>query len=429
MWSLIFFVLGKRLPNKVRVKLFVCFFLTSCLAQRLDKALREKHSGDKKRHEQLQNSLSQSLTNSLSGKLEKAVKAEVKSVVLPAVQKVLSTVQEQLNTTVTQKLTATDTVMKDSIGKLVRSKGVVDAIGGAAATALQGPIQVTYREAFQRDILPSFERACQSMFQQINDSFHKGTQQYLHQVTAALDGRRGEEKESVAPVLQRLEAQTSSFQAITERMSSNILADVEVMLQKQLSSSLEGLRQEIFSRLLSEVLTSVQDSVQKEMGLGLEGLRQQLREIITSSDQGPIQQASNPAKTQVVVTKLLESGRIGEAFQEALTASDLSIVVYVCESVDTETVFSQTPCPLSQPVLLSLIQQLSVDLTVDTELKHKYIEEALMALDATNEVTREHMPGVLEVLCQQLQSAILESSGARQRSLKMLQMAAKSLLR
>lgn len=52
-----------------------------------------------------------------------------------------------------------------------------------------------------------------------------------------------------------------------------------------------------------------------------------------------------------------------------------------------------------------------------------------MALDVTNEVTKEHMPGVLEVLCQQLQSAILESSGARQRSLKMLQMAAKSLLR
>lgn len=102
MWSLIFFVLGKRLPNKVRVKFFACFFLTSCLAQRVDKALREKHSGDKKRHEQLQNSLSQSLTNSLSGKLEKAVKAEVKGVVLPAVQKVLSTVQEQLNTTVTQ---------------------------------------------------------------------------------------------------------------------------------------------------------------------------------------------------------------------------------------------------------------------------------------------------------------------------------------
>ena len=58
---------------------------------------------------------------------------------------------------------------------------------------------------------------------------------------------------------------------------------------------------------------------------------------------------------------------------QALTASDLNIVMYVCEQVDPESVFSQSPCPLSQPVLLSLIQQLSVDLTVNTELKHKWV--------------------------------------------------------
>ena len=34
--------------------------------------------------------------------------------------------------------------------------------------------------------------------------------------------------------------------------------------------------------------------------------------------------------------------------------------------------FGQDPCPLSQPILLSLIQQLSVDLSSDTELKHRY---------------------------------------------------------
>ena len=38
---------------------------------------------------------------------------------------------------------------------------------------------MTYREAFQSTILPSFERACHNMFQQINDSFHKGTQQCM----------------------------------------------------------------------------------------------------------------------------------------------------------------------------------------------------------------------------------------------------------
>lgn len=47
--------------------------------------------------------------------------------------------------------------------------------------------------------------------------------------------------------------------------------------------------------------------------------------------------------------------------------------MYVCENVDPEKVFSQSPCPLSQPVLLSLIQQLSVDLAMYTDLKHKLV--------------------------------------------------------
>lgn len=40
--------------------------------------------------------------------------------------------------------------------------------------------------------------------------------------------------------MQQLEAQTKSFHAMTDRLSSNIMADFEVMLQKQLSSSIEG---------------------------------------------------------------------------------------------------------------------------------------------------------------------------------------------
>lgn len=81
--------------------------LTSCLAQRLDKALREKHSGDKKKQDQLQSTLSQTLTTTLSGKLDKAVKAEVKNAVVPSVQKVLNSIQEQLNTTLAQVSTKT----------------------------------------------------------------------------------------------------------------------------------------------------------------------------------------------------------------------------------------------------------------------------------------------------------------------------------
>ena len=55
-----------------------------------------------------------------------------------------------------------------------------------------------------------------------------------------MDNRKREEKHSFEPVMRQLESQKQSFQAITERLSSNLMADFEVMIQKQLSSSIEG---------------------------------------------------------------------------------------------------------------------------------------------------------------------------------------------
>lgn len=54
-------------------------------------------------------------------------------------------------------------------------QNTTDAIGRAAAEAMQGPIQAAYKDAFQGIVLPVFERGCQSMFQQINESFKQGT--------------------------------------------------------------------------------------------------------------------------------------------------------------------------------------------------------------------------------------------------------------
>lgn len=57
------------------------------------------------------------------------------------------------------------------------------------------------------------------------------------------------------------------------------------------------------------------------------------------------------------------------SFLQALSAADLNLVLYVCETIDSQQVFGQQPCPLIQPVLLSLIQQLSTNLGTRTELK------------------------------------------------------------
>ena len=56
---------------------------------------------------------------------------------------------------------------------------------------------------------------------------------------------------------------------------------------------------------------------------------------------------------------------------QALSATDLNAVLSLCSAAQPCTVLGQgiSSCPLRQPVLLSLIQQLSVDLTSNTSLK------------------------------------------------------------
>lgn len=59
----------------------------------------------------------------------------------------------------------------------------------------------------------------------------------------------------------------------------------------------------------------------------------------------------------------------------------------------------------------------------------RYLEEAVMNLDATNPLTREHMPGVLTNLQRQLTSYIASNPNNKiTRSMKMLNMATQSLL-
>lgn len=66
---------------------------------------------------------------------------------------------------------------KSSHSALYFFQNTTDAIGRAVAEAMQGTMQAVYKDAFQSTVLPVFERGCQSMFQQINDSFKQGTQE------------------------------------------------------------------------------------------------------------------------------------------------------------------------------------------------------------------------------------------------------------
>lgn len=127
-------------------------------------------------------------------------------------------------------------------------------------------------------------------------------------------------------------------------------------------------------------------------------------------------QAQTPAPSlydvQEQIKALLNQGQINKAFHQALMINDLHLVEYALERADYGQVFVN-PCPLEQTVLLSLIQQISADMSNHSELKQKYLTDAIINLDMQDPITKEHAPKVLRELlmnCQNFLVATPQSS-------------------
>ncbi|XP_053808602.1 enhancer of mRNA-decapping protein 4 isoform X1 [Vidua chalybeata] len=367
--------------------------------RRLDRVLMEGQQRNGQLQEHLSQQLSQSLSTAVCNRLERTIREEMKKTVPQCISKSMDPTVSQLSSTIATKLTAVEGTLKENITKLVKSKNLTDSVVRATADTLQGPIQSAYREAFQSVVLPAFEKSCQSMFQQINDTFKQGTQEYIQQLEAHLKNKKVREQEVRDPLLNQLRQLISTFQSTTEQLASTIAASVHAEVQHQLHV--------IVGNMQESILAQVQRVIKGEVSLAM---KEQQAAVTSSIVQAMRSAAGTPIPSthmdfqsqQTHILQLLQQGHLNQAFQQALTAADLNLVLYVCETVDTQQVFGQHPCPLSQPVLLSLIQQLSSDLGTRTELKLNYLEDAVMHLDQSDPITRDHMGSVMNQVRQKL---------------------------
>lgn len=114
--------------------------------------------------------------------------------------------------------------------------------------------------------------------------------------------------------------------------------------------------------------------------------------------------APNPFDVQEQIRQLLIQNQINKAFHQALLANDLQLVEYVLERADYTQVFN--PCPLEQTVLLSLVQQISADMSNHNDMKQKYLSDAIINLNMRDPITREHAPKVLIELANNCQTFV-----------------------
>ena len=72
------------------------------------------------------------------------------------------------------------------------------------------------------------------------------------------------------------------------------------------------------------------------------------------------------------------------------------MVEKLCKTVEIESLLEEVPLPLSQPVLLSMIQQLSEDLKNGIDWKYQIIYSALPLMDPNDRLTKVHVETLLK---------------------------------
>ncbi|XP_018043704.1 PREDICTED: enhancer of mRNA-decapping protein 4 [Atta colombica] len=326
---------------------------------------------------------------------ETTIKDKIESTLPCIVEETVKPLKHQMRLDANQM----DELFQKNISELINSSHVKDTLALTAANAAKPALDVAFKEAFTTVLLPNMEKVCQIMFKQIQDVFIKGTREYLQHIDAVIDKQNQRHNE-------------------------------------QLSETLSTLVREEIQTELNRILTTMQDSTIRVVRDSIrENLNQQLTEISTARSRAttPAIPVTAVADAQSRVMSLLQRGQLNAAFQQALSASDLGLVVLVCEKTEPSRVFSCTAqgsrCILQQPVILSLVQQLSADLGHRTELKHRWLEEAILNLDPSDPVTREHMGTVLMTLQNQLATFVASNPNHRSTSrMKMLAMATRALL-
>ncbi|KAL6266731.1 hypothetical protein P5V15_003567 [Pogonomyrmex californicus] len=328
---------------------------------------------------------------------ETTIKEKIETTLPRTIEETIKPLKHQMRLDANQM----DELFQKNISELINSSHVKDTLSLTAANAAKPALDVAFKETFTTVLLPNMEKVCQIMFKQIQDVFAKGTRDYLQHTDTVINKQ-----------CQRY--------------------------NEQLSETLSTLIREEIQTELNRVLTTIQDNIIRAVRDSIrENLNQQLTEMSSARSRAttPAIPVAAVADAQARVMSLLQRGQLNAAFQQALSASDLGLVVLVCEKTEPSRVFSCTAqgqssrCILQQPVILSLVQQLSADLGHRTELKHRWLEEAILNLDPNDPVTREHMGTVLMTLQNQLATFLASNPNHRStRRMKMLAMAARALL-
>ncbi|KAL7029654.1 hypothetical protein ACKWTF_006305 [Chironomus riparius] len=267
----------------------------------------------------------------------------------------------QLFRTQTQSL---ETAIKDNIKNICGHKAFIETISLSILAGIQKSLEQIFKKSLEDIMIPSYEKITNEMFQEMAKAFTAGTKEY----TRAFDTYM---KQYGAVQFQMTEF-SGAIHQIPQQVKQEVKMQNEATLIPLVNARFFNIKQQI-EALQAKIIHDVKEQVKSEIQSGFELQKSSLEDSVLSAVTRS--QAETPAPTvydhQESIRQHLSHGQINKAFHQALISNDLSLVEYTIEKADFSVVFKTPNCQLEQTVLLSLIQQITVDMSRYSELKNR----------------------------------------------------------
>lgn len=335
---------------------------TDALWARFQEENAKHEKAERDRVQQLTNLISNCMNKDLPAILERALKKEISAIgpvlartITPFIEKTISSaIADSFQRGVGDK--AVNQLDKSISSKLETT--VARQIQTQFQTSGKQALQDALRLTLESSVIPAFEHSCKSMFEQVDAAFQKGMAE--HTVAA-----QQQFESAHTPLALTLRDAISSASSMTHNLSTE-LAD--------------GHRKLLALTTAGNSKTPTPMGVQQSNGPG----------VVPEVNVQPV--VEDPTKE---LTRLISERKYEEAFTFALQRSDVSIVSWLCSQVDIRAICSMVP-PLSQGVLLALLQQLTYDVANDTSRKLQWITEVASAINPTDPLIAMHVRPIFE---------------------------------
>lgn len=249
-----------------------------------------------------------------------------------------------------------EATLKENLLKVCTHKAFIESISQSLLVGIQKSLELTFKKIIEELMVPHFEAICRNMFHELGKNFTAGTKEY----TRAFD--------TYMKQYGAVQFQMSEFSGIVQQIPQSVRHSTESTIVPIMKSGFGEIQQR-FDKFQHKMIHDLVEQVKGEIKNGFERQAMTLEDSVLSVVQRS--QAETPAPTifdhQESIKQLLAHGEINKAFHQALISSDLSLLEFTLEKADINSVFN--PCPLEQTVLLSLIQQLTADMTKYNEIK------------------------------------------------------------